>query len=109
MPWLYYEACDETEVPTGAKLRVEVEGYPVAIYNVEGTLYASGDYCPHERVSLSSGGTLEGEEITCGAHRWAFNVRTGVCLEDPNFPLKRFPVGRKDGTVYVGFWSEEAE
>ena len=109
MGWLYYEACDETEVPPGAKLRVVVEGYPVALYNVDGTLYASGDYCPHERVSLGSGGTLDGEEITCGAHRWAFNVRTGVCLEDPNFPLKRFPVGRKNGTVYVGFWSEDAE
>ena len=107
MAWLYYAACPIDEVPPGTKARVEVEGYPVAIYNVDGTFYASGDYCPHERVSLADGGLLDGEIVTCGAHRWAFNVRTGVCLEDPNFPLKRFPVGRKDGTVYVGFWSKD--
>ena len=109
MGWLFYEACHEDEVPVGGKHKAIVEGYPVAIYNVEGTLYASGDFCPHERVSLADGGGLEGEIITCGAHRWCFNVRTGECLEDAAFPLKRFPVGRRDGTVFVGFWDDEED
>ena len=109
MSWLFYEACAVDLVPEGTKRRVMVEGYPVAIYNVEGTLYASGDPCPHERVSLADGGRLTGEIVTCGAHRWAFNVRTGQCLEDAAFPLTRFPVGRKDGKIFVGFWSGEGE
>ena len=107
MPYLYYEACDVAEIPEGGRLKVIIEDYPVALFNVGGTIYAGGDLCPHERVSLCAGGRLEGEIITCGAHQWRFNVRTGVCLEDSGFPLKRFPVGRKGGTVYVGFWSDD--
>ena len=109
MGWLFYEACRADAVPPGTKKKVIVEGYPVALYNVDGTIYASGDFCPHEHVSLSDGGKLDGEIVTCGAHRWCFNVRTGECLEDEAFPLKRFPVGRKDGVVYVGFWDDDAE
>lgn len=107
MPYFFYEACPVEEVPEGTRRRVVVEDYDVAIYNVGGTLYASGDACPHERVSLADGGTLDGEVVTCGAHRWAFNVRTGECYEDPGFCLKTHPVGRKDGTIYVGFWAED--
>jgi len=103
----FYEACPVEEVPEGCKRRVVVEDYTVCIYNVGGTLFASGDACPHERVSLADGGDLDGELVTCGAHRWQFNVRTGECLEDPAFPLRQHPVGRKDGMIYVGFWAEE--
>ena len=108
MSYRFYAACPIDEVPDGSKRRVVVEGYEVCIFNVGGTLYASGDPCPHERVSLGDGGSLAGAIITWGAHRWQFNVRTGVCLEDPGFPLRTHPVGRKDGTIYVGFWDEEA-
>ena len=107
MPYFFYEACPVAEVPEGGRRRVQVEGYDLAIWNVGGTLYASGDPCPHERVSLAEGGSLDGEVVTCGAHRWEFNVRTGECYEDPKFCLKHFPVGRKDGTIFVGFWADD--
>ena len=107
MAHLFYEACSEEQIPEGGKLRVVVEGYEVCLYRVEGTIYASGDPCPHERVSLGDGGILDGEIITCGAHRWQFNVRTGECYANPKARLKTHPVGRKDGWVYVGFWSDE--
>ncbi len=106
MAYLFYEACPESELPEdGCARRYEVEGYDICIFNVGGTLHASGDACPHEHVSLGDGASLDGEIVTCGAHRWQFNVRTGACLEDEAFPLRKHPVGRKDGVVYVGFWT----
>jgi nitrite reductase/ring-hydroxylating ferredoxin subunit len=109
MAWYFYDACGEADVPEGSKLRCSVEGFAVAIYNVGGTLYASGDACPHERVSLGDGGAFEGETVTCGAHRWSFNVRTGECSEGRRFDLTQFPVGRKDGRIFVGFWDDDDE
>ncbi len=105
----FYKACSVDELPEGSKKRVVVEDYSLCLYNVDGTLFASGDPCPHERVSLGDGGTMCGEVVTCGAHRWSFNVRTGDCLDDAGFPLKTFPVGRKEGFVYVGFWTDDGE
>ena len=84
MSWSFFPACTEDELPPGSKLKVLIEGMPICVYNVGGTIYASGDWCPHEKVSLGDGGLLEGEVITCGAHRWCFNVRTGECYE-PTF------------------------
>ena len=109
MSHLFYPACGEDDVPEGGKLRVVVEGYPVCLYRVSGTFYASGDPCPHELLSLADGGFMEGEIVTCGAHRYRFNVRTGECFDDPGVHLTRLPCGRKDGTVYVGLEDEAAE
>ena len=109
MGWLFYPACTAAELPEGTKKRVTVEGYDVCLANAGGTVFACGDICPHEHVSLGDGGTLDGEVLTCGAHRWDFNLRTGECLEDPAFPLRTFPVGRKDGVLYVGFWDDEED
>jgi nitrite reductase (NADH) small subunit len=108
--YLFYEACEEADLPAvGHGKRYLVEGYDICIFNVDGTLHASGDACPHERVSLGDGSTLDGEIVTCGAHRWQFNIRTGECLEDDAFPLRKHPVGRSNGVVYVGFWDDLAE
>ncbi|MCK6526673.1 Rieske 2Fe-2S domain-containing protein [Myxococcota bacterium] len=109
MAWRFYEACPEGAVPPGGKRRVVVEGYPVCLVNLGGTIHATGDYCPHEAVSLGDGGRVEGETLVCGAHGWRFDVRTGACQDDPGVELPRFPVGRKDGWLYVGFWEEDEE
>ena len=107
--YVFFPACPVADIPEGTKKRVLVEDYPVAIFNVGGTFYAACDPCPHELVSLGSGGSFEGEVVTCGAHRWSFNVRTGECYEDddPCFRLKQLPIGRKDGMLYVGFVDED--
>ena len=55
--------------------RVEVEGEEMVIVAVEGAIYALRNRCPHQ---LFSGlGILRGHEITCPAHGWTFDVRTG--------------------------------
>ena len=109
MGWMFYDACGAGDVPAGGKLRVMVEGYPICLVDVGGTLHATGDFCPHEGVSLGQGGRVEGEWLVCGAHGWSFNVRTGACADDPGVDLPRFPVGRRGDRVFVGFWVEEGE
>jgi len=109
MPYYFYPACTVDELPAGGRLRVTVEGYPLCLYNVDGTFFASADSCPHERVSLGDGGTLDGSTITCGAHRWSFDVRTGLCHNNPGHRLRVFPVGRKEAQLFVGFWADEGD
>ncbi|HCP48453.1 MAG TPA: non-heme iron oxygenase ferredoxin subunit [Deltaproteobacteria bacterium] len=109
MPYYFYSACTVNDLPVGGRLRDAVEGYPVCLYNVEGTYFASTDSCPHERVSLGDGGTLDGATITCGAHRWSFDVRTGECHNNPGHKLRLFPVGRKGDEIFVGFWVNEGD
>ena len=48
----------------------------VALFNVDGTLYALDGICPHQGGPLGKG-RLEGAVVTCPWHGWQFDVRTG--------------------------------
>jgi 3-phenylpropionate/trans-cinnamate dioxygenase ferredoxin subunit len=62
--------------------RVEIDGHPLLIANVDGDYYAVDDTCTHEDASLSTG-SLKGHLIKCPLHGSRFNVRTGAVPEDP--------------------------
>jgi nitrite reductase/ring-hydroxylating ferredoxin subunit len=54
----------------------------VAVANVNGTLFAFEDLCPHRQCSLSEG-RLEGTVIYCPCHGSQFDVTTGAVLQGP--------------------------
>jgi nitrite reductase/ring-hydroxylating ferredoxin subunit len=70
------------QIRIGQMLYIDVEGLPVALANVGGTIYAFSDSCRHAGGSLSSG-VLRDDVVTCPLHGWAFNVRTGKSVIPP--------------------------
>src|SRR5579863_706433 len=88
------------DVPPGAGRAFEVEGSSVAVFNVDGRLYAIDDSCPHQGSSLAAG-SLEGSVVTCRSHGMKVNVtggeQAGAGMNVPSFPLE----SRADG-IYVG-------
>lgn len=70
------------QLKPGQMLYVDVDGLPIALANVAGTIYAFSDSCRHAGGSLSSG-VLRDEIVTCPLHGWAYNVRTGKSLIPP--------------------------
>jgi nitrite reductase/ring-hydroxylating ferredoxin subunit len=70
------------EIPPGHMRYVEVDGLPIALANVGGTIYAFGDACRHEGGPLSSGVLIE-DTVTCPWHGWTYNVRTGKAIVPP--------------------------
>jgi nitrite reductase/ring-hydroxylating ferredoxin subunit len=55
---------------------------PIALYKLDGAVYAIGDVCTHE-LALLSGGFVEGGVIECPLHQATFDIRTGRCLSPP--------------------------
>jgi naphthalene 1,2-dioxygenase system ferredoxin subunit len=70
------------ELPPGAVKAFTVNGNEVAVYNVDGDLYATDNICTHAYAQLSEG-FLEGCEIECPLHFGRFDVRTGKGLCEP--------------------------
>jgi len=60
----------------GEMAHLEVAGKPLVLVNVGGTVRAYEDRCPHLGVPLSRG-RLAGCVLTCGAHGWSYDARTG--------------------------------
>jgi 3-phenylpropionate/trans-cinnamate dioxygenase ferredoxin subunit len=71
---------------------VTVDGVPVLLCNVDGTLYAVEDVCTHDGNPLA-GGDLDGTRVMCPRHGALFDVTTGKALTLPAVsPLPTFPV-----------------
>ncbi|MEO6155569.1 MAG: non-heme iron oxygenase ferredoxin subunit [Thermomonas sp.] len=75
----------------------------IAVFNVDGDLYALEDRCSHEDFELSAGafdGTTA--SIECVLHGARFDVRDGSALCAPAYePVAKFPVKVEDGIVYT--------
>jgi 3-phenylpropionate/trans-cinnamate dioxygenase ferredoxin subunit len=93
--------CDLAEVPPGTAKRVVADDREIAIYNVDGEIFATDDICSHEEASLSDGELIE-HTIECPLHGARFDVRTGKPLSLPAVvPVDTFPVRVVDGKVEV--------
>ncbi|HEU5284103.1 MAG TPA: non-heme iron oxygenase ferredoxin subunit [Burkholderiales bacterium] len=93
--------CPLSELPPGAHRVVDVDGAQVAVFNLQGKLYAIEDVCTHDGGILT-GGPVEGDEIVCPRHGARFSIRTGEALGPPAFePAATFPVRVQDGIVQV--------
>ena len=68
-------------IPPGAKLLAEVDGRAIALFNVEGTIYAIDDVCTHDGGPLAEG-DFHDHEVRCPRHGARFDIRTGrpLCL-----------------------------
>lgn len=89
------------ELPPGHKMCVIVKGRRVALFNVDGTVYAIDDTCSHAEASLSEG-ELYGDVVVCPRHGARFNVRTGAALSLPAWaPVATYRVKVEDGEIKV--------
>ncbi len=85
----------------GEWLTAEVDGLPVAVVRVGGTLYAFEDRCTHDGESLA-GAELEGLELVCPRHGARFSLCSGAVLAPPAYePLRIFAVREADGRVLI--------
>jgi naphthalene 1,2-dioxygenase system ferredoxin subunit len=78
---------------------VRVGAGEVALYLVDGKVYATANRCTHGDASLSEG-FLEGHEIECPFHQGRFDVRTGAATGAPaEVALATWPARVVDGAV----------
>jgi nitrite reductase/ring-hydroxylating ferredoxin subunit len=71
---------------------VEVDGSKIALFDVQGEIFALSDTCTHRGGPLSEG-ELAGTTVTCPWHGAQFDVRTGGVLGPPAATgVKSYPV-----------------
>jgi nitrite reductase/ring-hydroxylating ferredoxin subunit len=73
----------------------------VALFNVDGTLYALDGICPHQGGPLGKG-ELAGCIVTCPWHGFQFDVTTGQHQTSKSLVHPTFPVKLEDGGIWVG-------
>lgn len=91
------------ELPPGSSRRVYAAGEAVALFNVNGTVYAIANRCTHARASLSEGTVDAGRcTVTCPWHEGVFSLETGQVLSGPpTLPVAAYRVKLEGDTVLV--------
>ena len=82
------------DVPEGSAAIIKVDDdLTISVYRVDDTYYAIDDRCPHKGVSLAKG-TFQDAVVTCPAHHFTVDVRTGRSPRNPLMRVSTFPVAR---------------
>jgi naphthalene 1,2-dioxygenase system ferredoxin subunit len=89
------------DIPEDDVIGVNLGGKSLALYGVEGEVFATDDICTHGHARLCEG-FLEGYEIECPLHQGRFDVRTGKALCAPlTTGVRAYPVKVENGRVLV--------
>jgi nitrite reductase (NADH) small subunit len=88
------------EVKEGEGKVVEIEGKTIALFNVEGHIYAIDNACKHKGGPLG-GGVCDGGVVTCPWHQWKYDVTTGANVGNPQVKVDTFEVRVEGDEVKV--------
>jgi 3-phenylpropionate/trans-cinnamate dioxygenase ferredoxin component len=93
--------CSSEELLPGEHRVIDADGVPIAVFNIDGDLYAVEDVCTHDGGELA-GGAVIGFEVECPRHGARFDLRTGAVCAPPAYePIAKFPVKRDAGAIWT--------
>ena len=96
----WVEVARMDECPPGTALERVAGERVVALFNVEGTIYALDGVCPHQGGPLGDG-LLTGCVVTCPWHGWQFDVTSGKHQLSRQIVQPRFGVRVESGVILV--------
>lgn len=99
MKWV--DVSDTGAVPEGVMLGKVIGGVEIALYQIDGSFYATSNICTHAFARLSEG-YLDGDCVECPIHQALFHVPTGQARSTiAKRPLQTFPVKVEEGRLLV--------
>jgi nitrite reductase/ring-hydroxylating ferredoxin subunit len=78
----------------------DLDGAEILLARIDGTYHAYDGSCPHQGTSLADG-RLEDGLLTCSAHEWEFDLRTGLGVNPATACLRRYAVRVAEGKILV--------
>ena len=97
----WIDVAAQSDLPDNDVIAVRIGAREIALYTVDGDVYATDNICTHGHARLCDG-FLEGHEIECPLHQGRFDVRSGQAMCAPlTENLRAFPVKIVDARVLI--------
>lgn len=97
----WIDAAAQDAVPQDDVIGLIVEGRDIALYGVDGEVFATDNLCTHGHARLCDG-FLDGHEIECPLHQGKFDVRSGQPTCAPvTTAVRSYPVRIEGGRVWL--------
>ncbi len=97
----WIDVASAEDVPEDDVIGIDIAGKSIALYQVEGEIYATDNLCTHGNARLCDG-FLEGHEIECPLHQGKFDIRNGKAMCAPlTEDVRIYPVKIDGSRVFV--------
>ena len=97
----WVKVAELSEVTEGQPKAVQMgEGRSIALFNVDGRIYATDNQCPHMGYPLTRG-TVRNGILTCDWHRRSFDLEGGGCFHVECDDLRTFPVDIRGNEIWI--------
>jgi len=89
----FIRVASTSDLPSGNAMVVEVNGMPIALFNIGGQFYALDNTCVHRGGPLGEG-YVDARNMTvqCPWHGWVYSVIDGVSPLNPIAKVQKFEV-----------------
>jgi naphthalene 1,2-dioxygenase ferredoxin component len=98
---LWIDVSATEDIPEDDVIGVDISGKSIALYRVDGEVFATDNLCTHGNARLCDG-FLEGHEIECPLHQGKFDIRNGKAMCAPlTDDVKTYPIKIEGDRVFV--------
>jgi naphthalene 1,2-dioxygenase system ferredoxin subunit len=98
---IWTDVAAESDLRPDDVIGVQAAGRDIALYHVEGRVYATDNLCSHGNARLCDGFLLD-HEIECPLHQGRFDIRDGRAMCAPlSADVASWPVRIEGGRVWV--------
>lgn len=73
----YSKVCSYNELKEKVGKRFFVDDVEIALFKVDGNIFALSNICPHQKTHLMHEGFIEEGKVVCPVHGWKFDLSTG--------------------------------
>jgi nitrite reductase/ring-hydroxylating ferredoxin subunit len=89
----FVKVADKSDLSSGQGMVVELDGRPIALFNVNGEFHALDNICPHRGGPLGEGYVdCNNRTVQCPWHGWTFDLASGVSPVNSLAKVERFDV-----------------
>ena len=98
--WTKVALLGDVELGGARAVQVGVEGRSIALFNVDGRIYATDNQCPHMGYPLTRG-VIRNGVLTCDWHCRRFDLEGGGCFHNMCDDLDVFPVELRGDEIWI--------
>jgi nitrite reductase/ring-hydroxylating ferredoxin subunit len=98
----FIQVAKVSDIPSGERKRVELNGERISIFNIDGEFFAIYDQCPHKKTAPLIRGTLNGIGVKCPNHGYRFDLKTGECDRGERFNTRVYPIKIVEDNILIG-------
>ncbi|MCB1198440.1 MAG: nitrite reductase small subunit NirD [Deltaproteobacteria bacterium] len=100
MPKQWEKIANVDELIQGKGKAFTIKGKNIAVFWLEEAYYGIENACYHQGAPIDDG-DVKDCIVTCPAHSWKFDLKTGECTRDDSIVMKTYPVKVEAGDVKI--------